>query len=138
MASQTPDQIAANWANRLGSSSDKIKAGIQAVSVAPGVAAARQKAVYAQNTAAAVDKWAARSAAVPLATWQDAAINKGVQRIGTGAQAAQGKFSQFMGELLPHIDRTKAALQPRGNLDQNLNRMVAFARGMSTFKRTGS
>lgn len=131
----TPQDAAAAWASRLASSTDKIKKGIESVSVAPGAAAARQKSAWVQNTTTAADKWAANVASVSLQDWQQAAINKGVNRIASGAQASQGKFEAFMGDLLPHIDRVKQGLPARGNLDQNINRMVAFSKGMAAFKR---
>jgi hypothetical protein len=135
MAGQTPDQIAAQWAQRLGGSTQRITDGINAVTVAPGQAAARQKGVWQQNTAAAADKWASRVGAVSLSDWQQAAIQKGASRIGAGAQAAQPKFAQFMGQLLPHIASVKGALPPRGNLDANIARMTAFVQGMAKFQR---
>jgi hypothetical protein len=137
MAGQTPDQIAAQWASRLAGSTQRIKDGVNAVSVAPGQAAARQKDVWAQNVAASKDKWAGRVASVSLSDWQQAMNEKGSARIGAGAQAAQPKFAQFMGQLLPHIASTKASLPARGNLDQNIARAAAFARGMATFSRRG-
>lgn len=136
MANQSPDQIAAQWASRLGQSTQKITDGVNSVTVAPGQAAARQKAVWAQNVVAAQDKWAKNTAAVTLNDWQTAMTEKGVQRIATGASAAQPKFAAFMGQLLPHIDRVKSTLPARGNLDQNITRMVNFARGMSTFSKS--
>ncbi len=132
---QTPDQIAAQWASRLGQSSQRITDGVQSVTVAPGQAAARQKAVWAQNTQAAQDKWAARTASVSLSDWQTAMTTKGVQRIGQGAQAAQPKFAAFMGQLIPHIATVKGTLPPRGGLDANIQRMVAFSQGMAKFQR---
>lgn len=135
MPGQTPDQIAAQWASRLSASGERIKSGVQAVTVAPGQAAARQKSVWAQNVAASQDKWAARVGSVSLADWQTAMIEKGAARIGGGAQAAQPKFAQFMGQLLPHIASVKGALPPRGNLDQNIARMTAFVQGMAKFQR---
>lgn len=136
MANQSPDQIAAQWASRLGQSTQKITDGVNSVTVAPGQAAARQKAVWAQNVVAAQDKWAKNTAAVTLNDWQTAMTEKGVQRIATGASAAQPKFAAFMGQLLPHIDRVKSTLPARGNLDQNITRMVNFARGMATFSKS--
>lgn len=135
MASQTPDQIAAAWASRLAGSTQKVTDGVNAVTVAPGQAAARQKGVWAQNVAASQDKWASRVAAVPLQDWQTAMTTKGVQRIATGAQAAQPKFSAFMGQLLPHIAQVKATLPARGNLDQNIARMTTFVQGMAKFSK---
>lgn len=135
MGNVTPQDAAAQWAQRLAGSTDKITKGIQSVTVAPGQAAARQKQVWVQNTTSAQDKWATNVAAVSLNDWQTAAINKGVVRIAGGAQASQAKFAEFMTQLLPHIDRVKSSLPARGNLDANIARMVAFSRGMSQFNK---
>lgn len=133
---QDPSVIAARWAQNLGSATQKITDGVNAVTVAPGQAAARQKSVYLQNVQASVDKWASRTAAVPLEVWKQDMINKGVQRIASGATAAQPKFQTFMTALLPHIQSVNASLPARGNLDANINRMVAFTRGMAKFRYT--
>lgn len=133
---QDPNSIAQRWAQQLGSATQKITEGVQAVNVAPGQAAARQKSAWVQNTTSSADKWARNTAAVPLADWQTAMINKGAPRIASGAQASQAKFATFMGELLPHIDRVKSSLPARGNLDQNITRMTSFVRGMAQFKKT--
>lgn len=130
----TPQDIAANWASRLAQSGDKITKGVQAVTVAPGQAAARQADVWANNTVASKDKWRTRVAGVTLQEWQTAIVNKGVPRIASGAQASQGKFADFMTRLLPHIDSVKGTLPARGTLDQNIDRMVRFSRGMAQFK----
>lgn len=136
MAQQNPADVAAAWASRLSASTDKIAKGVAAVTVAPGQAAARQKEVWAQNTLNSKDKWATRVAGVSLSDWQTAMTTKGVNRIASGATASQGKFADFMTQLLPHIERTKSSLPARGNLDANIARMTAFTRGMATFKRT--
>lgn len=135
---QTPDQIAQRWAQNLGSATQKITDGVNSVSVSPGQAAARQKAVYLQNVQASVDKWASRTAAVPLDAWKQDMINKGIPRIATGASAAQPKFQTFMTALLPHIASQVQALPARGNLEANINRMVQFTRGMAKFRYTGN
>jgi hypothetical protein len=131
---QTPEQIAAAWASGLQGAGQKITDGVQAVKTAPGAAAARQSSVWVQNTTASVDKWKKNTAAVTLGEWQASMLEKGLQRIGQGATAAQPRFATFMTQLLPHIERTKAALPPRGNLEANIQRMVAFTRGMSQFQ----
>lgn len=133
---QTPDQIAAKWAQNLGAATQRITDGVNAVTVAPGQAAARQKALWLQNITAAQDKWATNVAAVSLSEWQQSMTTKGIPRIASGAQAAQPKFTQFVSQLMPFIDRTKSGLPARGNLDANINRMVQFSRGMATFKAT--
>lgn len=131
---QTPDQIAAKWAQNLGGATQRITDGVNSVTVAPGQAAARQKAVYLANVTANVDKWATNTAKVPLSDWQQAMVNKGVQRIATGATAAQPQFQQFMTQLLPAIDQAKSTLPARGNLQQNIQRMTQFVTAMSKFR----
>lgn len=135
MSSMTPDQIAAHWAQNLSGATAKITAGVNAVSTAPGQAAARQKAVWLQNVTAKADKWAANTAAVSLQTWQQDMVSKGIPRIGQGAQASQAKFAAFMGKLLPYINSGRSTLPARGNLDANIARMTAWARYMSNFKK---
>lgn len=133
MTAQTSAQIAANWAQRLGASSDKMKAGALAVQVAPGIAAARQKAVYLQNVQANVDKWAKNVAAVTAADWQDAYVNKGIARIASGATAAQGKMQDFMDKLLPYQQQQLAALPSRGTYEQNKVRATSWMDAMHKF-----
>lgn len=135
MTSQTADEIAKKWASGLGSATNTIKAGVQATTIAPGQAAAKQKAVWAQNVAAAQDKWASNVAKVSLGEWQDSMINKGISRIASGATAAQGKFGSFMGKLLPFEQAAVASLPERGNLEQNIGRAEAMMRKMAQFKK---
>lgn len=135
MANMTPDEIAAQWAARLGQSGQRIAAGVASVTVAPGTAAARQKGAWLQGVQANADKWATRVAAVPLSDWQQAMTTKGAPRIAQGATAAQPKFAAFMGQLLPHIASVKGTLPPRGDLGANIARMTAFVQGMAKFQR---
>lgn len=132
--SQTPDQIAAKWAQNLAGATERIKDGVNSVTQAPGLAAAAQKNVYLQNVQANADKWASNTAKVTLGEWQQSMIEKGLNRIGQGATSAEPRFTAFMGRLLPHIDSVKRGLPARGNLDANINRMVAFTRGMAKFQ----
>lgn len=106
MTALSADQIAQNWANRLGASQDKMKAGAQAVPIAPGQAAAQQRAVWAQNVAASAPKWARNVAAVTKEQWLNDYVTKGLPRVGTGATAAIPKFTTFMAKLLPYISST--------------------------------
>lgn len=135
MALPTPDEAAQAWAQKLAASTDRITRGVQSVTVAPGQAAARQKNVWAQNVAASQDKWASRVGSVTLPEWQQAMTSKGVQRIASGAQAAQPKMAAAMAQILPHIAAGVSALPARGGLDQNIVRMTQFVRHMSNFQR---
>jgi len=134
----SPDQVAAQWAQRLAGSGDKIRAGVSAVTVAPGQLAARNKAAYVAGVNQSQDKWASRTASVPLSTWQADMINKGLPRIASGATAAEPKMAAFMGQLLPFIDRGRGNLPQRGGLDANIARSAAWIRYMAGFKRSGA
>lgn len=129
----TAEQAAARWAAGLANAGQKIVDGVNAVTVAPGALAARQKAAYTANVAQAADKWARNVAAVPLSDWQAAMKDKGAPRIASGAAAAQPKFAQFMNKLLPFIASQRSSLPPRGTFDQNLARSAAWIRAMHTF-----
>jgi predicted transcriptional regulator len=135
VAQRDPNAVAQQWSQRLGQSTDKIKAGIQGVNVAPGQLAARQKSAYTQNVAAAADKWARNVGAVSLGEWQQATIDKGVSRIAAGAQAAEPKMAAFMTKLLPYQAQLQGTLPARGGLDANINRMTTWVRGMSKFQK---
>lgn len=134
-AAGTPDEIAADWAQKLGASGDKIRRGVAAVRAAPGQLAVRQKAVWQANTSASADKWAQKVGAVSLQQWQDDMTSKGIDRIASGATAAQPKMSSFLASFLPFLDRAKAALPPRGNFEQNIARMTAMVRATHGFQQ---
>lgn len=132
-----PQAAAQRWAQNLGGATAKITEGVQAVQVAPGQLAARQQAVWAQNTMAAQGKWARNTASISLSEWQTAMIDKGVQRIGSGAMAAQPKMAAFLQAFLPHVDAGVRQLPARGNLDANIARMVSMVRHNAQFGQRG-
>ena len=117
---------AQKWAENLANSTQRVQAGVEAVTVSPGVAAARQMNLWVQNTQAAAQKFAKNSAAVSTASWQSAMINKGLPRIASGAQAAQPKMEAFMGQFLPFLSQAVKGLPPRGTFAQNLARSQAM------------
>lgn len=130
-----PQAVAAKWSTNLSAATASITSGVQGVTVAPGQAAARQKAVWLQNIQASADRWAARTSAVPLSAWQQDMIQKGIPRIAAGAQGAVPKMAQFMTSFLPHVEAGRSALPARGNLEQNIARMTAMVRHNAAYKR---
>lgn len=137
MAMPDAATAAQRWVQNFGASGAKWAAGVQSVTVAPGALAARAKNLWAQNTAAAVDRYAANSAKVSLQDWQSQTINKGQGRLASGAQAAQSKVEGAFARLFPHIQATVNSLPPRGDLEANIARSAAFARGMAKYRTGG-
>lgn len=131
-----PTVAAQKWATNLASAGPSIQAGIMGVQTAPGALAARQKEVWATNTINAKDKWAKRVSAIGLSEWQQAAIQKGLPRIASGAQAAQPKMQQFLTAFLPYVERGVSALPPRGGLEQNIARSAAMIRHNAQFNNS--
>lgn len=138
MAKLTPNELAAKWASRLGSSTQEIQNGINRITVSPTALAAAKQQKMLQNLTAAVNsgKWANNLKAVTLEAWKKAAIEKGIPRIAQGAQAAQPKMADFAGKLLPFQDALKQRLDamPDLTLADSINRVSFWITEMSKFK----
>lgn len=130
MAKNAAD-VAAKWVQGMQSAGQAIADGVNAVTVAPGAAAARQVNAYVNGVTQNQQKWVRNVGAVSLADWRESMITKGAPRIGQGAVAAQGKMESAMAQLLPAIDGIVSGLPPRGDLGQNITRMTQFVTKMS-------
>jgi len=137
MAMKNAAQVAQKWSQNLAGATQAITNGVNAVTVAPGQAAAAQAQVAGANYAAKIadGSWAAAVAAVPLSTWQQAMIKKGLPNLANGAAMGQTKMQNFMNQLLPHVQQAVASLPPRGTKQQNRQRMLAFSDAMMNFKK---
>lgn len=139
MAPKNPQDVAAKWAQNLAGSTQNISAGVARVTEAPGVSAARQRALWLQRTQAAQEKWARNVARVGLADWQQAMNEKGIARIASGAQAAVPKMQDFMAEFLPHVEAgaRQVRAMPKGGVEEGIARAAAMIRHNANFKRSG-
>lgn len=137
MPKMTAQELAAKWASRTSAATADVVAGVDRVTESPGRKAAAQKAVWASNVAAAVDKWERRVGSVPLEEWK-ARTKEGANRIASGVQNKKGKVEGFWQEFGPFQDSVTATTNamPRGNLEQNLARMLNQARRTAEFRRT--
>ena len=139
MAKLTAQEFADKHARNLKASVTDITTGVQRVTQAPGVAAAaKQQKMLANLTSRIQDgTWARRVAGVSLQDWQTAMINKGVGRIASGIDAANGKVVAFATQLLPAIDSAKAKINgmPDLTIEDSINRMSTFIREMSKFRK---
>jgi hypothetical protein len=138
MARVTPDEYAEKWGRRLKSATQDIRKGIQRVSVAPGIKAAQSVNLLRLKLLAAIDDgtWANAVKAVSLQDWQTAAGGKGVDRISAGVDGAMTKQVGMAQKLLTAVDASVADANktPRGTLQDNIARMVAFVNGMASRK----
>lgn len=134
---KTPQQVAQKWVQNLSAATSAIQAGVQGVTVAPTMLAAQavDRMVAGVQRAAASGKTQRALEAVGLNAWQTATLQKGLPRIATGAQQATTKFQNFMSQLLPFQASGLSQLPQRGDLNQNLQRMMSWAQYMSTFKK---
>lgn len=139
MSKLTPEQFADKQARRLKASTEDIRIGIENVTESPMKKAVLKQDKMRTNLMASIDsgKWAQRTGAVTLDQWKTSVLDKGIGRIAAGIDGARDKVIAFAGELLPYQDalKTKIDKMPDITLEDNINRMIEFTRGMSNFKR---
>lgn len=138
MAKVTPQEYADKWANRLSGSTEDIRRGVDKVTEAPGLAAARQKEAMKQKLLKAIDDgtWEAMVSSVTLEDWKKAATEKGLARIGQGVESAKPKQVMMAEKLLPAVDAAAAAAKalPKVTLEDSINRSATFIREMNKRK----
>lgn len=139
MAKLTPQEFQEKHARRVKGAVDDMRKGVENVTEAPTMKAAAKQDKMRANLVAAIDsgKWANGLRRVSLEQWKSQMINKGIGRVAAGIDEAAPKVVAFAEELLPHIDKVQAEVRkmPDVSLEDNINRMVMFTRGMAKFKR---
>lgn len=125
---------AAAWVSGMQGAGAKYTAGVQAVKIAPGTLAAAAADTWAANVAQAKPKFQRNVAAVSLSQWQDAAVNKGAGRLSSGATAAQPKMAAFMQKFIPQLGNIVGSLPPRGQFEQNINRLTTYLQAVHATK----
>lgn len=124
---KSASEVAQKWATNLSGSTTSITSGVNAVTEAPGVRAAAKVDLWMQKLQASRDKWVRNVSAVPLQSWKDSMISKGIPRVASGAQAAQPKVQRFMSQFLPYLESGRATIDamPKGDLGSAAAKMVA-------------
>ena len=132
-----PQAATAKWVQNLSAAADRMTAGANAVTKAPGQAAAAAADKWLQRVTAAKAKFATNVAAVSLQQWQQAYINIGVPRVAQGAQAKQAKVQDFMTQFLPYLQRGVATIDqmPSTTLEDGIARATAMIRYNSKFRK---
>jgi len=137
----TPRENAELWASRLGQATERIRLGVEKVTEAPGAKAALAADKMRANILKSLDegRWQAEVARVPLSEWKEKMLTKGVPRVRAGAEAAKPEMEAFSKELFAHIEGEQAKLRdmPSVSLEDNINRMTTFVRGMADFTWKG-
>lgn len=140
MAKLTPEEFQEKHARRLKGATDDMRKGIERVTENPMLKAVAKQEKMRTKLMQSIDdgKWARGLKRVSTEEWKDKMINKGLGRVASGIDGAKDKVVSFASELLPHIDRLKEKVDkmPDTTIDDSANRMVAFMKGMSDFKRS--
>jgi hypothetical protein len=124
----TAAQITAKWLTNYQGASQAMTDGSNAVSVAPGVAAAAQQAYWLTRIQASANKWAVNVAAVSLADWKSAYQTLGIPRGQAGAASKQNKYLTFITAYLAFLPGAVATVKamPKGNIAQSQARAAAM------------
>jgi len=137
----TPTEYSELWSSRLGAATERIRMGVEKVTEAPGAKAAAAADKMRVNILKSLDegRWQAEVARVPLSEWKEKMLSKGVPRVRAGAEAAKPEMKAFATELFGHIESQQAKLKdmPSVSLEDNINRMTTFVRGMADFTWKG-
>jgi len=141
MAKLTPAEYQEKHARRLKGATEDMRLGVEKVTESPTAKAAAKKDKMKANLTKAIDsgKWERGLKRVTLEEWKTQMIDKGVGRVAAGIDGAAAKVTAFAAELLPYQDSVKASItkMPDITLEDNINRMTTFIRGMAKFQRKG-
>lgn len=128
----TPEQLANRWANGIQNSSQKIKDGVNAVTEAPGKAAAAQVELWMSNLQNSKAKWQKNVASVSVEDWRKATIEKGIPALQNSVNMAKPKVQKNAEKLISTINSLMSTLPPKGTtIEANLERVRHMAVGLN-------
>lgn len=138
MAKLNAQAMAAKWQSKVSAAGPAYTAGVQAVTVNPAqqAIAAKDRWIQGVNAAAANGKYEKGLSTVTLASWKQAATDKGAAALAAGARLGAIKVQQHEQTFGPIRDQIVASLPPRGTLDQNIERASTMARQMAAAARS--
>lgn len=135
MARVNASQWLDKWGRRLSAAGPDITNGINRVTTSPGQLAAQAADRWALGVqqAAADGTFGNNVGKVSLQDWKDSMTTKGIPRLQQGIATAQAKKAGKITAFLSAVDAASADAQalPRGGLEQNIARSVAFQRSMA-------
>ncbi|RBQ23384.1 hypothetical protein ALNOE001_09590 [Candidatus Methanobinarius endosymbioticus] len=139
MVKRDARKVTEKWATNTSSATDRMREGVSNVTESPMKKAAQQQKVMRDRLLKAIDdgKWARGLNRVSIDEWKEA-MDKGIDRVGSGVQASMGKTEKFFDEFLPHLEKGVAKLQPRGDLNANISRATEMIKHNAEFRRKGN
>ncbi len=141
MARKTAAQWLEKWGRNLGTAGQDIKDGVNALSVAPGEAAAAAQDRMLANLIESIQsgRWAQAVSGVSLADWKTAMIEKGIPRLSQGIAGAKRNKVAEITELLANVDAAAAAANqiPKGDINASMARANAFMLAMHESSKRG-
>lgn len=128
-------KTAEKWNRNMKNSTQSIQDGVNMVTQAPGVAAAKSEAAMLAGVMNAINSglWRTQVSKVTLEEWKAMLIDKGIPRIAAGVDKAQPKQKEMFDRLFSAINAALAEVDktPRADLETNLQRAVTFGRQMA-------
>lgn len=132
------EQFVEKHARRVKGALEDMRQGVERVTEAPGVRAAKKADKMRANLLEALDsgKWQRRVASVTAEEWKAAMLNKGVNRVAAGIDAAHDKVRAFAEQLLSYQANLMSQVEnmPDLTLEDSIARATAWIRGMSKFE----
>lgn len=140
MPKLSPKEGADKWLTRLSGAVEDVKAGVNRVTESPTAkaAAAEEKWMLGLQKAKQMGKFKRGLMSVSLEDWKAKTAGVGADRIPTGAAAARDKVEGTYEKLFAFESRLEEQVKkmPATTLEDNVNRAVAWIRGMSSFDKT--
>lgn len=133
----TPQSATAKWVSNLSGATERMTAGANSVTTAPGQLAAAAADKWLARVTASKAKFAANVSKVSLQSWQNSYINIGIPRVAQGAQAKQDKMQAFMADFLPYLANGVAQIDkmPSTTLQDGIARATAMITYNAKYRR---
>lgn len=135
---KTIEQISSAWERGMQGAQQKMREGVEAVTVSPGQRAAEKVDTWQARVSSqeAREKYIRRNQSQNLSEWKQAFVSKGLGRVGAGATAAKPKFSRHMQAFYPHVLSVAEQVRamPNITLEDRIARAAAQIRGNAAFR----
>lgn len=135
----TAQQWAQDWVAGMNGAAEKMKRGVQAVTVSPGIGASDAIEKMRANWIKAIDNgtWQQAVTSYSLQQWQASMINKGIPRIADGVRNSQMKVQNYAQRAIPIYQQLQAQIDqmPKRTLADSLQRVRIWMEGMESAKQ---